>query len=167
MGGERLTACATRPPECNFKVHIFVFVYSEEVIILFISVCDIFKCINTFYTNCTTALCDPLSPSPARVVCFTNIVDSSVRGIYFCIISTFFTVISVSVYLFDCVYFLIEMTAKKFTLEQIIFMYDTLIRMCLNGTKSRVRVSRQFSDTFEIHNGLKEMHCLLYCSISY
>ena len=31
-----------------------------------------------------------------------------------------------------------------------------LIRMCLNGTKSRVRVGRQFSDTFEIHNGLKQ-----------
>ena len=28
--------------------------------------------------------------------------------------------------------------------------------MCLNGTKSRVRVGRQFSDTFAIHNGLKQ-----------
>ena len=28
--------------------------------------------------------------------------------------------------------------------------------MCLNGTKSRVRVGRQFSDTSEIHNGLKQ-----------
>ena len=31
-----------------------------------------------------------------------------------------------------------------------------LNRMCLNGTKSRMRVGRQFSDTFEIHNGLKQ-----------
>ena len=30
-----------------------------------------------------------------------------------------------------------------------------LIRMSLNDTKSRVRVGRQFSDNFEIHNGLK------------
>ena len=28
--------------------------------------------------------------------------------------------------------------------------------MCINGAKSRVRVGRQFSDTFEIHNGLKQ-----------
>ena len=38
--------------ECNLKVYIFVFVYSEEIIKLFIFICDIFKCINTFYTNC-------------------------------------------------------------------------------------------------------------------
>ena len=31
-----------------------------------------------------------------------------------------------------------------------------LIRMCLSGTKSRVRVGRQFLDTFEIHNALKQ-----------
>ncbi|PSN37313.1 hypothetical protein C0J52_21029 [Blattella germanica] len=31
-----------------------------------------------------------------------------------------------------------------------------LIGMCLNGTKSRVRVGLQVSDIFEIHNGLKE-----------
>ncbi|KAJ9580787.1 hypothetical protein L9F63_024039, partial [Diploptera punctata] len=31
-----------------------------------------------------------------------------------------------------------------------------LIRMCLNGSKSRVRVGKQFSDTFEIQNGLKQ-----------
>ncbi|PSN29402.1 hypothetical protein C0J52_28015 [Blattella germanica] len=28
--------------------------------------------------------------------------------------------------------------------------------MCLNGTKSRVRVGKQVSDIFEIHNGLKQ-----------
>ena len=38
--------------ECNLKVYIFVFVHSEEIIKLFISICNIFKCINTFYTNC-------------------------------------------------------------------------------------------------------------------
>ncbi|PSN35187.1 hypothetical protein C0J52_22574 [Blattella germanica] len=31
-----------------------------------------------------------------------------------------------------------------------------LIGMCLNGTKSRVRVGKQVSDIFEIHNGLKQ-----------
>ena len=30
------------------------------------------------------------------------------------------------------------------------------IRICLNGTKNRVRVGRQFSDTFDIQNGLKQ-----------
>ena len=30
----------------------------------------------------------------------------------------------------------------------------------MNGTKSRVRVGRQFSDTFEIHNGLKQRDAL-------
>ncbi|PSN37251.1 hypothetical protein C0J52_17950 [Blattella germanica] len=30
-----------------------------------------------------------------------------------------------------------------------------LIGMCLNGTKSRVRVGKQVSDIFEIHNGLR------------
>ena len=40
--------------------------------------------------------------------------------------------------------------------------------MCLNGTKSRVRVGRQFSDTFEIHNGLKQgdaLSPLLFCFV--
>ncbi|PSN39681.1 hypothetical protein C0J52_14417 [Blattella germanica] len=32
----------------------------------------------------------------------------------------------------------------------------THIGMCLNGTKSRVRVDKQVSDIFEIHNGLKQ-----------
>ncbi|PSN49740.1 hypothetical protein C0J52_08482 [Blattella germanica] len=32
----------------------------------------------------------------------------------------------------------------------------SLIGMCLNGTKSRVRVGKQVSDIFEIHNGLKQ-----------
>ena len=31
-----------------------------------------------------------------------------------------------------------------------------LIEMCLNGTKNRVRVGKQVSDIFEIHNGLKQ-----------
>ncbi|PSN38555.1 hypothetical protein C0J52_14819 [Blattella germanica] len=31
-----------------------------------------------------------------------------------------------------------------------------LIGMCLNGTKSRVRVGKQVSDIFDIHNGLKQ-----------
>ena len=38
-----------------------------------------------------------------------------------------------------------------------------VIRMCLNGTKSRVRVGRQFSDTFEINTAkccmLLASHC--------
>ena len=40
----------------NLKVYIFVSVYSEEIIKLFIFICDIFKCINTFYTNCISIL---------------------------------------------------------------------------------------------------------------
>ncbi|PSN41362.1 hypothetical protein C0J52_19113 [Blattella germanica] len=35
-------------------------------------------------------------------------------------------------------------------------LYIRLIRMCLNGTESRVRVGKQVSDIFEIHNGLKQ-----------
>ncbi|PSN45739.1 hypothetical protein C0J52_17107 [Blattella germanica] len=35
-------------------------------------------------------------------------------------------------------------------------LYIGLIRMYLNGTKSRVRVGKQVSDIFEIHNGLKQ-----------
>ena len=42
-----------------------------------------------------------------------------------------------------------------------------LIRMCLNGTKSRVRGGRQFSDTFEIHNGLKQRRCTVSSTVQF
>ena len=42
--------------------------------------------------------------------------------------------------------------------------------LSLNGTKSRVRIGRQFSDTFEIHNGVKQGAPLIlqtFCHFTY